>query len=85
MCASLSQGGGGSCLFLEIIRPILVLFVHINILFGCVVFIPSYVLNKSRRFDRIVNVSTRRRYSDDEIDRLFGYFEDGMKTAKISK
>ena len=42
MCASLIQGGGGSCLFLEIIRPMLVLFVYINILFGCVVFIPSY-------------------------------------------
>ena len=33
----------------------------------------------------VVYVSTRRRYSDDEIDRVFGYFEDGMKTAKISK
>ena len=33
MCVSLIQGGGGSCLFLEIIRPMLVLFVHINILF----------------------------------------------------
>ena len=33
MCASLIQGGGGSCLFV---------FVHINILFACVVFIPSY-------------------------------------------
>ena len=32
--------------FLEIIRPMLVLFVHINILFGCVVFIPSYTQHK---------------------------------------
>ena len=46
ICVSLIQGGGGSCLFLEIIRPILVLFVHINILFGCVVFIPSYTQHK---------------------------------------
>ena len=26
-----------------------------------------------------------RRYSEEEIERVFGYFEDGMKTVQISK
>ena len=29
--------------------------------------------------------SSTRRYRDEEIDRVFCYFEDGMQTAKISK
>ena len=29
--------------------------------------------------------SSTRRHSDEEIDRVFCYFEDGMQTAKISK
>ena len=29
--------------------------------------------------------SSTRRYGDEEIDRVICYFEDGMKTAKISK
>ena len=29
--------------------------------------------------------SATRRYGDEEIDRVFCYFEDGMQTAKICK
>ena len=47
LCALLIQGGGGSRLFLEIIRPMFVLFIHKNILFGCVVvFMSSYTQHK---------------------------------------
>ena len=43
-----------------------------------------FLYNLIHNIDRIVNVSTRR-YSDEETDRVFCYFEDGMNTVKISK
>ena len=59
-----------------------VLFIHTckNFLFGCVVVFINLTLN----IDRIVHVSTRR-HGDEEIYRVFCYFEDGINTVKINK
>ena len=64
----------------------LVLFIYKNILFGWMFFYTilhttqanTYVLNQFCRFYIIVNMSTRR-YSDDEIDRVFAILKMGWK------
>ena len=49
---------------------------------------PNLTCNKVNKYSinlAVLIESSTRRHSDEEIDRVFCYFEDGMQTAKISK